>query len=128
MMHTLHFNSSQASNAHQDSMMTSLMHRLEVAKAAQNFQLVELLERERQQLIEQETVPQKIARVLGTWANTLGQNLSQALWGSAKLQVREFMQGSDHWWYAFDPRTGKYVYADSEIELRLWIKANYQGR
>ncbi len=44
------------------------------------------------------------------------------------LQVRQFVNGSDMMWYAFDPTTGQCVYADSEAELRIWIEQNYQGK
>lgn len=62
------------------------------------------------------------SRSFTTWFKTLKQRITEALFGSYQLQVCQFMNGSDLWWYAFDPRTGECVYADSEAELRLWIE------
>jgi hypothetical protein len=62
------------------------------------------------------------SRSFTTWLTTLKQQITEALFGSYQLQVCQFMNGSDLWWYAFDPRTGDCVYADSEAELHLWIE------
>jgi hypothetical protein len=62
------------------------------------------------------------SRSFTTWLKTCKQKITEALFGSYQLQVCQFMNGSDLWWYAFDPRTGDCVYADSEAELRLWIE------
>ena len=43
----------------------------------------------------------------------------------SELQVQQFVNGSDAWWYAYDPQAGNWVYADSEAELRIWIEQNY---
>ncbi len=42
----------------------------------------------------------------------------------SKPQVHRFSIGDDVWWYAFDPKQGKSVYADTEEELRIWIEKN----
>ncbi|MBW4522379.1 MAG: hypothetical protein KME16_22220 [Scytolyngbya sp. HA4215-MV1] len=64
-------------------------------------------------------------RSLTTWFKTLREKITEALFGSYQLQVCQFINGSDIWWYAFDPRTGECVYADSEAELRVWIEQHY---
>jgi hypothetical protein len=103
---------------HQDNIMASLNHRLAIARAANNTQLIALLEQERQQVSGKQTHP-------GT---ALWQKILAFVLGDSRLQVSQFFNGSDRWWYAFNPQTGECVYADSEAELRLWIKENYQGR
>ena len=103
-------------------MMTSLAHRLEAARVASNLPLIEQLEQERLQITD------TVASGRRPWWQVLQENLAEALFGSTELKVHEFTNGSDRWWYAIDPRTGRYVYADSDAELRLWIRENYRGR
>jgi hypothetical protein len=120
---------------HQENIMSSLAHRLEIARAANNTRLVELLEQEKQQLtfnsghdgasrFRNNAAPHHLTR--RSWLHGLKQGIQQVF--SRDLQVHELVSGSDRWWYAFDPETGRCVYADSEAELRLWIKENYRGK
>lgn len=117
---------------HQDNIMASLAHRMEVARAANNLQLVELLKREEQQVIasveQSEALQIPSLGSLTAWFNSFRQSLGKAILGESGLDVAEFVNGRDRWWYAFDSQTGKWVYADSEAELRLWIKENYRGK
>lgn len=111
----------------QESLLTSLSHRLEVARATRNFELIELLEQEKRQM----TATQ--AHHNSQWSlfvhfTILKQHLTNAIAPKSALQVSQFVNGSDRWWYIFDPRTASYIYADSEAELKLWLKENYQGR
>lgn len=110
---------------HQDNIMTSLAQRLQRAKSSNDLRLIQLLEQEKKQ-IEQKVLPlESRSRGLTTIQNWL----SDRLFGKDGLQVSQFVDSAkDNWWYAFDPQTGNCVYADSEAELRLWIKDNYQGR
>ncbi len=103
--------------------MDSLAYRLKIARAAKNMQLIELLEHEKRQIAADSTA----LSALEAWLEAAKERLSKVFFGGSTLQVSEFNLGSDHWWYAFDPRTGACVYADSEVELRLWIKTNYRG-
>ncbi|MBD1824250.1 hypothetical protein H6F51_17395 [Cyanobacteria bacterium FACHB-DQ100] len=105
--------------------MAVLAHRIEAAQAAHNTQLIELLEREKQQL-GQAATPHRGS--LAARFNAFKQRVANAFSSKSELQVYQYEQGSDWWWYAFDPRTGDCVYADSEAELRLWIEQNYRGR
>jgi hypothetical protein len=127
MAHALQIDGSQTSTAHQHSMMQSLAGRLEAARAARNTQLIELLEQEKQQLADAAN-DRGILESIEAWLRAISQGLNQVFFGGTTLQVREFSCGSDRWWYAFDPQTGEQVYADSEIELRLWIEENYRGK
>lgn len=127
MANVLHPNLPQFLAQHQANMMASLSHRLEVARATNNLHLVEQLERERRQIASEQARQSGITS-LGDRLHAIKEGLVKAIAGDTELQVREFNNGSDHWWYAFDPETGDCVYADSEVELRLWIKENYRGR
>jgi len=100
-------------------MMASLAHRLEVAKATNNSQLARLLECEAQQLTIADTSSQRFK--LNAWLQSIKQRVA-ALFTHSTPRVHEFVNGSDRWWYTINPRTGEFVYADSEAELRLWIK------
>lgn len=132
MAHALDSGLSETFAKHQESMLASVSHRLEVAKASNDRRLIELLERERQQLESGYSVPESSTQVLNAGIKAIVAPLLSRLqnWFAQRsaLQVSQFVNGSDQWWYAFDPQTGKFVYADSEAELRLWIKENYQGR
>ncbi|MGA7935637.1 MAG: hypothetical protein WCA35_18955 [Kovacikia sp.] len=127
MAHALHSTHSHLVTVHQNSMMASLTHRLEVARAANNVPLIEQLERERQEIIST-SMGGKVSRALTNWFKTFQEKISHAIAGNSKLEVYQFENGSDLWWYAFDPRTGDCVYADSESDMRLWIEENYQGK
>lgn len=127
MAHALQINESQASAIHLHSITSSLAYRLKAAQAARNTQLIELLEKEKQQLAAKANAQVTWVAREG-WLKAILQGLNQLLFSGSTLQVSEFNSGSDHWWYAFDPLTGEQVYADSEVELRLWIKENYRGR
>ncbi len=113
-------------NRHQDSMMASLAHRLQVARAANNARLIALLEQEKQQVTSVRS--SDVASSPKRWWLTTVQRITQVLFGGTSLQVCEVVDGSDRWWVASDPRSGQVVYADSEAEMRLWIEENYQGR
>lgn len=135
MANVLPANDFQLFAKHQDNIMASLTRRLEAARAANNSHLIELLEQEKQQIavkIEHgKVVPNPKAAPSKTksgahWFKALTQSIAQAF--SSELQVSQLVNGTDIWWYAFDPQTGRCVYADSEAELRLWIKQNYQGK
>ena len=128
MANTLYFHDR---HKHQDSMMASLNHRLDVARANCNANLVALLEQEKQQVAP--TMTAGVARsgfhrAHRHWWKAATQYLADRLFGGSALQVAEIVDGSDRWWVASDPRTGQFVYADSEAELRLWIEEHYQER
>ncbi|MBW4541295.1 MAG: hypothetical protein KME43_19470 [Myxacorys chilensis ATA2-1-KO14] len=98
---------------HLNNILTSLAHRLEAAKAANNVQLIKLLEREKAEV----TAPIATQRATVTW-----QALIQSFFNRSAQPIHRFENGSDRWWYTIDPRTGREVCADSEAELRLWIQ------
>ncbi|WP_146141274.1 hypothetical protein [Stenomitos frigidus] len=126
MANALHLHDRHPLNKHQDSIIASLNHRLAVAKASHNANLVAVLEREQQQV-----APKAASSVVHSgrnWWQTMTRSITDKLFGGSVLQVVEIVDGRDRWWVASDPRTGQLVYADSEAELRLWIEENYQGK
>lgn len=133
MAHTLKFNTSHIDDVididviHQRSMMESLTSRLKVARSAQNTQLIERLEQEQQQLAPNVSAQARL-RFLKFCLNATKTGMSQVLRNSSMLRVQEFSCGSDRWWYAVDPTTGEFLYADSEVELRATIEKTDSAR
>lgn len=125
MTTALHTDNSQLSAKHQANIMATLAHRIEAAQAVHNTQLIELLEREQQQLGQAAPLSRES---LAAKFNVFRQRIVNAFSRKSDLQVYQYNQGTDWWWYAFDPSTGDCVYADSEAELRVWIEQNYRGR
>ncbi len=125
MTNALHPPKQHALTSHYDSMMASLAHRLDVARRSNNAPLIQLLEKEKQFVAD--TAAENAPRSRGHWFKSLTQAVTEAFFGRAELQVYEMVDGRDRWWVATDS-TGQCVYADSEAELRLWIKENYQGK
>ena len=126
MNQALHVPEVQSLTKHRDTLLRLLSRRLEIAKANRNFQLIELLEQEKQQLITEGALP-KASRSLIARFNDWVHRQVHAIAHNTELEAFQFKNGSDLWWYAFDPCTGRCVYADSEAELRLWIETNYTG-
>jgi hypothetical protein len=129
MVHTLKFNTSHIDIdvIHQRTMMESLAYRLNVARSAQNTQLIEKLEHEQQQLAPNASA-QAGLRLVEFCLNAMKTGVSQVLWNSSMLRVEEFRCGSDHWWYAVDPTTGEFRYADSEVELHATLEKTDSSR
>lgn len=106
-------------------MNASLAHRLEVAKASQNDYLVALLEREQRQLgVERTRV--KGSSLIG-WLSQRWNDFVEAIANSSKLSVERISADGAIFWYAYDPQTGKALYAESESEVLDWIEKNGLG-
>jgi hypothetical protein len=127
MAHSLHYNPYQTAAAHHQSMMDSLQHRSQAAQSKRDKRLLELLEQEKDQLRKEICHP-NAWQTLQSGFHSVQKGINKILFGGSTLQVNEFDVGSDHFWFASDPMTGKCVYADSESELRLWIEENYHER
>jgi len=120
-------------NIHQLNILASLEHRLEVAKAQQNMQLVALLEIEKRSInpisIRFQSVSSGKSSInLRPWLITVWQRLGHSFTNNflpkAELQIQQLSDpAGNQWWYAYDPKTGKSVYADSDTEMRLWIES-----
>jgi hypothetical protein len=123
----VHANPSRIHLRHQSSIKTSLAYRLKIALATKNLPLVELLEREQQQ-IESEPVGPRISRSLMRGVEAIKGFLAESAWLRPTPKFYEYANGTDRWWYTFDPQTGGCIYADSEAELQLWIKETSSNR
>lgn len=122
----VHASPSQIDLRHQASMMASLSYRLKVALETKNFQLLELLEQEKQQ-IQSDSGGSRATRSLMGWLETIKGFWAELTWPHPELKFYEYANGTDYWWYTFDPQTKRCIYADSEAELQRWVKENLAG-
>ncbi|MBW4657544.1 MAG: hypothetical protein KME15_02625 [Drouetiella hepatica Uher 2000/2452] len=126
MATALHFNLDEIDAQHRAAIAASLTRRLEVAKAAQNFQLIALLEQEQQQLglVKKQHGLALVAKVKQVWNSWM-----DAIAHHSMLSIDQIMSDSGTvLWRAYDPRTGKTLYAESESEVLQWIEDNDLGR
>jgi uncharacterized protein YigA (DUF484 family) len=115
---------SSVDDVHRAYMLDSLAHRLEVARATNNTQLIALLEQEQKELMGRAPLSNLLNR-LTTWWKGLKQEIEHA----AELQVTQESDSTGMtWWHAYDPNSGHEVFTDSESELVQWIEQHYQGR
>jgi hypothetical protein len=113
---------------HQASIAASLAHRLEIARAAQNTQLIALLEQEQRQLGLQSTVADRWSS-LGDRVSRWWQACMVAIDQHSQLSVQQVStESGEILWRAYDPHTGKTLYADSKAEVVKWIEDNGLGR
>ncbi|HEY9646986.1 MAG TPA: hypothetical protein V6C88_11480 [Chroococcidiopsis sp.] len=127
MTHALRINGSEITAKHRENIAASLAHRLEVARAANNDYLVALLEREQQQL-KGSAAASSILLNLANKLTMLWQECKEAIAQSSQLSVEKVADETGAiWWRAYDPRTGKTLYADNESEVISWIEANHIG-
>ena len=108
---------------HHDNVLASLQHRLDVAKARHDQQLIELLKSEEKQLAEDAGLSSQPATnpLVDLW-----ESIVEFFRGDSELHVWQTVdRRGEHWWCAYDPLTGKTLYTDSETEMRIWIEQNY---
>ena len=130
MANALHINDSDLLAQHRENIIASLSHRLEVARATHNTQLIALLEQEQRQLKAQVTFGK--AGSLSAFSNRVKRWWSEiinAIENSNKLSVEQVVDETGSvWWYAYDPCTGKTLHAETETEVMQWIEDNRLGR
>jgi len=124
----LQVNPSKISAQHQATIAASLAHRLAVAKVAQNNQLITLLEQEQRQLDRASNrllgLSELVAHVKRAWHSWL-----DALDRQSQLSVKRVVGESGMtFWHAYDPQTGKSLYAESSSEVVKWIEDNRLGQ
>lgn len=123
-------------NVHQLSIMAAIKHRIEVAESQQNLPLLELLELEKKTIAPLSirfNVPTKHSdrlKSLLAWFELLTHNfkdfLADKVVPKTELQVKRlFDEAGNEWWYAYDPKSGKSVYVDSDLEMCRWIDSEY---
>ncbi|HEY9621679.1 MAG TPA: hypothetical protein V6C78_15065 [Crinalium sp.] len=121
-------NDSEIFARHRASIAASLAHRLEVARAAHNVQLVAMLEQEQRQL----GLVSSGVSSLSTLTNQVRAWLHKvvnAIANNSQLTVKQLQDSSGTlWWFAHDPRTGKTLYAETESEVVKWIEDNRLGQ
>ncbi|ASC69940.1 hypothetical protein XM38_008700 [Halomicronema hongdechloris C2206] len=113
----------QLLNIHRTNLLARLEQRIAAAQIRHDEQLLALLEQERQQLQMGWGQSNDGNRLVRFW-----QWLERALWSPPELQVKSLQDKAGQlWWYAFDPRTGKTLYAESETDVIKWIEDNHLG-
>jgi hypothetical protein len=127
MATALQLNSNEISAQHQASIASSLAHRLAVAQAAKNTQLIELLVQEQKQLGLAPHQPGLSA--FSTKIKQVWQSWMEAIDRYSNLSVEQIV-GEDGtiFWHAHDPKTGKTLYAESRSDVIKWIEDNELGR
>lgn len=128
MATALQVNPAKISAQHQATIAASLAHRLAVAKAAQNHQLVALLEQEQHQIDRTSNrslglsgLAVNVKRVWHSWLDALDRH--------SQLSVKRVVGESGIiFWHAYDPQTGKSLYAESSSEVVKWIEDNRLGQ
>ncbi len=123
MATALQVNPSEIAAQHQATIAASLARRLAVAKAAQNTQLLTLLEQEQQQLDRESHPLNLLALVKQVWHSWL-----DALDRHSQLSVKQIVSNGITFWHAYDPKTGKSLYAESSSEVVKWIEDNDLGQ
>ncbi|AFY74682.1 hypothetical protein Syn7502_02736 [Synechococcus sp. PCC 7502] len=94
---------------HQASISASLHHRQEIARANQNFDLLSLLEQERQQLNPQ---TQKSSRSIWNW-----------LFEPMEISIEKLPSGNGEViWRGYNPQTGETRYGESEADMIAWLE------
>lgn len=113
---------------HLTNMATSLDHRIDVARTNNDYRLLELLLKEKDQL---ESLPGHwldAPKNIGERLRFLWKKIVQTFENADKLNVEKIVDISGNvWWYAHDPRTGKALWAESEPEIVKWIEDNDLG-
>jgi hypothetical protein len=128
MANVFRIHNSQVFAKHQENIATSLTHRLEVARANHNTQLLALLEQEQRQLGVSKSYDSKLSSA-ASWLKDSWHKLVKAIDSASQLSVQQVKdENGEIWWYAFDPQTGKTLYAESEAEVVQWIEDHHFPR
>jgi hypothetical protein len=112
---------------HLSSMVASLAHRLEIARACHNVQLTALLEREYEQLtVEQQAVSSGSSNAMKAWFQRLWDSFADTMPSLYQLQITQTIDDNGHeCWSVYYPKTGQRLVTESEAEMQIWIKQNY---
>ena len=125
MTTTLLSNHSELLAKHQANITASLARRLDRARAAQNTQLLALLEQEQQQLGG--IAPNQRMSGLTRWFAVIWHRLSEAIAHRSELSIEKLMSDGVIYWRAYNPTTNETRYAETEAEIIDWIEANNRG-
>lgn len=123
MTFSTNFNSTHQTT-HQTHLLALLTHRLKVAKAHQNQQLVAALEKEYTQLTSRYE-----PATTSTWLQKLWLNFAATLSDWTKVHIERTVDAAGKpSWYAYNPQAGQAICTDSEGEMQQWVKTSYWGR
>lgn len=112
---------------HLNNMSASLAHRIEVARANDDHNLLLQLKQEQQLLQESDYIAGSRTKFGGL--QQFWQQIITAMQNADKLHVEQIVDESgEKWWYAHDPRTDKTLWADTQAEVVKWIEDNNLGR
>jgi hypothetical protein len=126
MTNALLTNQSELIARHQANIAASLAHRLDHARATQNAQLLALLEQEKQQLRQNESLQPAFSPI--RWGRGFWNRLTEALFQPSQVSIEPMVGSSGAIiWRGFDPRTGETRYAETEGELIDWVEAKVYG-
>lgn len=125
-----HPSSPAIAQQHLNNMSASLAHRIEIARANNDQQLLTQLQYEQKQL-ESLQSPRSFSGT-SSYLNRFRRFWKQvvvAIQNADKLHVEKHEDVSGEvWWYAHDPRSNKTLWANSEAEIVKWIEDNNLGR
>ncbi|MDX2096711.1 MAG: hypothetical protein SFW36_02960 [Leptolyngbyaceae cyanobacterium bins.59] len=126
-MTTLHLDQTELFAKHRANLLASLDRRLLIARAMQNTQLVAQLEEERRQL-DREWGHHSGWSNFVNWFQTVTQKVQEAINSHSELSVDRIQDESGFvLWRAYDPQSGKTLYAESQSEVVKWIEDNGLG-
>ncbi len=129
-------------NIHQLNILAVLKHRIRVAELQQNVQLLKLLEQEKNGIIPLSIrfnpSSQSVSQIESLFArfkllrhgliDFINKTMVNKAVAKTELQVKKlYDREGNEWWYAYDPKSGKSVYADSDLEMCRWIEAEYEN-
>lgn len=113
---------------HRANMVRSLTRRLQAAEARHDAALIAQLRQEERQLVNS-TATASSSFAPGHHFRTIWNQFMNTVTHWSDLKVSEFTDSNgQHWWYGYDPITGRAIYAESDNELRSWIETYYAGR
>ncbi|WP_299485574.1 hypothetical protein [Acaryochloris sp. IP29b_bin.137] len=118
---------SPTSTQQQSNMMTSLQHRIDVAKAKHDHRLLKLLRNERTQLKSRwrqaPSLTLQMPRLAQLW-----QRMARSITSRTQLSIeRRITAKGEEWWHVADPRSGKTFNAESFGVAMHWIEQNRLG-
>ncbi|MGP1382571.1 MAG: hypothetical protein ACTS2F_03370 [Thainema sp.] len=111
---------------HRANMARLLVRRFQAAEARHDAALMAQLRQEERQLVNSTATASSVPAhpIRRIWNQVMNIVMH---WSDLKVSEFTDSQGQ-HWWYGYDPITGRAIYAESDNELRSWIETYYAGR
>jgi hypothetical protein len=113
---------------HYANLLAHLARRMDTARQHNDSRLLALLEQEQQQLAAEWSSTQRAIAPSIPLVQQFWHWLVQSIKDSSQLHVEKITSTDGNtWWHAYDPRTGKALYAESESEVVKWIEEHHLG-